>query len=126
MSQSISVGSPDRKTSTGQAPSLLPAAWHGVSWIAGESARDALAKQRDGLNGRRLMHGDNQRIRRFLSGAHVGVRRAGVEIDRVARLQRALMLAVANVQLAFEHIEEFEAWVHVGARLVVLFKRDEL
>ena len=105
---------------------LLPTPRRYGSWAAGKDARNALAQQGHGLAWRWLVHGDDENIGGFFSGAHVGVGRAGVEVDRVAGLEGALIVAVAEVELALKHVEEFEAGVHVRARLVILLKRDEL
>ncbi len=48
-----------------------------------------------------------------IAGANIRVWRAGVEVDRVARLKRAVMVAMVQVELTVEHVEELVAGVHV-------------
>ena len=51
-----------------------------------------------------LVHGHNKHIGRPLSGTEIRVRCAGVEVDRVSRTERAMVFAVAQIELTFKHV----------------------
>src|ERR1035437_9950323 len=69
--------------------------------------------QRNRLRLRRLVHGHDDRRGRLLARALVGARRRGVEVARIARPQRACLVAVVKLQLPLQYIQELEPLVHV-------------
>jgi hypothetical protein len=61
-----------------------------------------------------LVHGYDDGFSGLFADALVGVRRTGIEVNRIALLEFALVFAVMETQLAIEEIEELEARMHVG------------
>ena len=60
-----------------------------------------------------LMHRHNDRGRRRLARAAIAVRRARVEVDSITRIQHLHRIAVPHLQLAFQHVQELEAGMHM-------------
>ena len=72
------------------------------------------------------MHGHDHHSGGVLPGALVGVRRSRLKVNRIACLQRALLISVTKFQFAAKHIKKFEAGMHMRLGLLGPGQGNEL